>query len=81
MMRILRHSKGRALVTYLGLTALLGATLLTTDVALGFLSNAQLYLHIQPPMAADAVAGTSRTPQASVPAAHEISQNRLARSR
>ena len=81
MMRISTHSKGRALVTCLGMTALLGATALTTDVALGFLSNARSYLHIQTPMAADTVAGTSRPAEASVPVGHEISQNRLARSR
>jgi len=81
MMRISTLSKGRALVTCLGMTALLGATALTTDVALGFLSNARSYLHVQPTMAADTVAGTSRPPQASVPAEHEIIQNRLARSR
>jgi hypothetical protein len=49
MTRVSRQSKSRTIVMYLGMTALLGATAVTTDIALGFLTNMQLYLHIQAP--------------------------------
>jgi NADPH-dependent curcumin reductase CurA len=47
MDKLSTRSKGRAIVTYVGMTMMLGATALSTDVALGFLTNAQFYLHIQ----------------------------------
>jgi hypothetical protein len=58
MKRVDKYSRGRAIVMYLGMTALLGATALTTDVALGYLSNMQTYLHIRAVRSVDATAGT-----------------------
>lgn len=47
MDKLSTRSKGRAIVMYLGMTLMVGATAICTDVALGFLTNAQSYLHIQ----------------------------------
>lgn len=46
------HSKGKAIVKYLGVIALVCATAVIDDVALGFLSNMQAYVKIQPVTAA-----------------------------
>ncbi len=41
MDKLSTRSKGRAIVAYVGMTLMLGATALCSDVALGFLTNAQ----------------------------------------
>ena len=48
MKQSLKHLKGRAIVTYLGAIAMLGASALSIDIAFGFMSNMQAYLRIQP---------------------------------
>ncbi len=62
MHQVTNRSKRRTLAMYLGMTVLLGFTAVTTDVALGFLTNAQMYLRVQAPGRAEtaAVAGHTR---------------------
>jgi len=47
MKRSSRYSRGKALVRYLGAIAMFAVAALSTDVALGFLTNMPAYLHIR----------------------------------
>jgi hypothetical protein len=62
MNKLSTRSRGRAIVMYLGMTLMLGATVICTDVALGFLTNAQSYLHIQAANGANAVVAVRPNP-------------------
>ena len=54
-----KHSKGKAIARFLAAIAMVGTFALSTDVAMGFLSNMQAYLHIQPAQSANAVASSN----------------------
>ena len=47
MKRFSKHSRGKAFVAYLGAFAMFAVAAVSTDVALGFLTNMSAYLHIQ----------------------------------
>ena len=69
MNKLSTRSRGRAIVMYLGMTLMLGATAISIDVALGFLTNAQSYLHIQAATGANAAVAVRPNP---LPAPHAI---------
>ncbi|MGA9723417.1 MAG: hypothetical protein WBQ86_13250, partial [Candidatus Binatus sp.] len=64
MDKLSTRSRGRAIAMYLGMTLMLGVTAISTDVALGFLTNAQSFLHIQAASGAKAAVAVRPNPPA-----------------
>lgn len=66
MKKSFKHSKGKAVAMYLAAITMFGTMALSTDIAIGYLSNMQAYLHIQPVTAS--VAANPAGPSASAAA-------------